>query len=554
MASNATEEEFNFSASLFFNWFDYLVFILMLALPTLIGLYHGCYKGKQNTVSEYMQGGKNMAIFPITMSLISSHVSSSSILALPSEVYEFGTQVMATFILTFFIVYIISSFYLPVFYKLQLNSPYEYLEKRFNRTVRLTTSFMITISVILNIPVVIYIAALAFNQVTGLPVHVITLTMSLICIFYTTVGGLKGVVWSDTFQSLCIFISILVVAVIGCVVAGGPANIYKINSEGHRLEIFKVIWWFTIGLVTINLFSMFVGMLLYARYHDCDPFATKLISRTGQMVPLYIMDIAGHISGLPGTIISGIICASLGTMSASLNSISGTVYEDFLMIFSSKRPTDAQASFAMKIIVVVLGLICVGLVYVVEKLGAILQTAVSLTGMTNGAVVYVFTYGIIFPWGTSLGALTGLISSVTFVGWIAIGAQSAIAEGRLTFPGKITSVDGCSSDLVKQIAHNFTQTYEGVGSPVVTDGTVPLIYQLSYLHYVTSGVLIGFFVGITVDLIVGLQDLNSLDPDLIMPQLQRYVLEKQKTFSKDPVKNDYTLVKLKSDNADEENS
>ncbi|XP_075225889.1 sodium-coupled monocarboxylate transporter 1-like isoform X3 [Lycorma delicatula] len=508
---------------------------------------------------------------------------------------------MATFILTFFIVYIISSFYLPVFYKLQLNSPYEYLEKRFNRTVRLTTSFMITISVILNIPVVIYIAALAFNQVTGLPVHVITLTMSLICIFYTTVGGLKGVVWSDTFQSLCIFISILVVAVIGCVVAGGPANIYKINSEGHRLEIFnmdpnpfvrntfwtvsfgmsilwishlgihpssiqrftalpryedalKVIWWFTIGLVTINLFSMFVGMLLYARYHDCDPFATKLISRTGQMVPLYIMDIAGHISGLPGTIISGIICASLGTMSASLNSISGTVYEDFLMIFSSKRPTDAQASFAMKIIVVVLGLICVGLVYVVEKLGAILQTAVSLTGMTNGAVVYVFTYGIIFPWGTSLGALTGLISSVTFVGWIAIGAQSAIAEGRLTFPGKITSVDGCSSDLVKQIAHNFTQTYEGVGSPVVTDGTVPLIYQLSYLHYVTSGVLIGFFVGITVDLIVGLQDLNSLDPDLIMPQLQRYVLEKQKTFSKDPVKNDYTLVKLKSDNADEENS
>ncbi|XP_075225885.1 sodium-coupled monocarboxylate transporter 2-like [Lycorma delicatula] len=391
----------------------------------------------------------------------------------------------------------------------------------------------------------------------------------------------------------------LIIIVIGCVTAGGPANIYRINSEGHRLEIFnmdpnpfarntfwtvtfgmsilwishlgihpssiqrftalprykdavKVVWWFTIGLNIINLFSIVIGLLLYARYHNCDPLATKLISRTDQIVPLYIMDIAGYISGLRGIIISGVVCSSLGTMSASLNTISGTVYEDYFSIFSSKRPTDGQASFAMKVIVVVLGLICVSLVYVVEKLGSIMQTVVSLTSVSNGAVVYIFTYGIVCPWGTSVGALSGLISSVVFVSWILIGAQSAIAEGRLEFPGKITSVDGCSSDLVTEIVYNFTQTYEGVGSPVVTDGTVPLIYQLSYWHYVTIGVLVGFFVGLAVDLIFGMQDLNSLDPDLIAPQLQRFVLEKQKTTSNDSVKKDYTLVKLKSDNENEE--
>ncbi|XP_075225801.1 sodium-coupled monocarboxylate transporter 1-like [Lycorma delicatula] len=187
MASNVTEDDFNFSTSLLFDWFEFLVFILMLALPTLIGLYHGCYKGKQNTVSEYMHGGKNMGVFPVTMSLLTSHVSSTSILILPSEVYAYGTQMVATYIFTFVIIYIVSSFYLPVFYKLQLNSPYEYLEKRFNHTVRLMTSFMITISVICHIPLVIFTTALALNQVTGFSLHTFALSISLICIFYTSV-------------------------------------------------------------------------------------------------------------------------------------------------------------------------------------------------------------------------------------------------------------------------------------------------------------------------------------------------------------------------------
>lgn len=48
-------------------------------------------------------------------------------------------------------------------------------------------------------------------------------------------------VWSDTLQSVCTFFSMLIILVIGCVTAGGPANIYRINSEGHRLEIFKYV-------------------------------------------------------------------------------------------------------------------------------------------------------------------------------------------------------------------------------------------------------------------------------------------------------------------------
>lgn len=53
-----------------FDTIEYVVFVIMLGMSALIGVYYGWYKGNQNTVSEYMLGGKSMSVFPIAMSLI----------------------------------------------------------------------------------------------------------------------------------------------------------------------------------------------------------------------------------------------------------------------------------------------------------------------------------------------------------------------------------------------------------------------------------------------------------------------------------------------------
>lgn len=60
-------------------------------------------------------------------------------------------------------------------------------------------------------------------------------------------------------------------------------------------------------------------------------------------------------------------------MSAGLNTLAGTFYEDFVTLRLPKKVSDSTASFIMKLIVVVFGCICVALVYVVEKLGPIMQ-------------------------------------------------------------------------------------------------------------------------------------------------------------------------------------
>lgn len=50
---------------------------------------------------------------------------------------------------------------------------------------------------------------------------------------------------------------------------------------------------------------------MYAKYSECDPFATGDVKRKDQLLPYYVMDVAGEVLGLPGLFIAGVVCAAL---------------------------------------------------------------------------------------------------------------------------------------------------------------------------------------------------------------------------------------------------
>lgn len=134
---------------------------------------------------------------------------------------------------------IINHVYLPVFYNLQITSVYEYLEKRFDASTRKFASFLFTLGVFLYLPVVIYVPALAFSAATGINVYYVAPTLGSICIFYTTLGGLKAVVWTDTVQFVVTVGALFTVCVIGVQEVGGLERIWQISKEGKRLDIFE---------------------------------------------------------------------------------------------------------------------------------------------------------------------------------------------------------------------------------------------------------------------------------------------------------------------------
>lgn len=59
-----------------FSWVDYVVFVFMLAISAVVGVYWGFMK-KQTTQADYLLGGRNMKVIPVSMSLVARLVGKS---------------------------------------------------------------------------------------------------------------------------------------------------------------------------------------------------------------------------------------------------------------------------------------------------------------------------------------------------------------------------------------------------------------------------------------------------------------------------------------------
>lgn len=78
--------------------------------------------------------------------------------------------------------------------------------------------------------------------------------------------------------------------------------------------------------------------------------------------------------------------------------MSAVVLEDFVKPFVDKPLSDRAINWIMRSVVVGVGVVCLCLVYVVEKLGTVLQLTMSLEAITNGPLFGIFTVGIFLPW------------------------------------------------------------------------------------------------------------------------------------------------------------
>nr|CAD7415142.1 unnamed protein product [Timema poppensis] len=206
------------------------------------------------------------------------------------------------------------------------------------------------------------------------------------------------------------------------------------------------------------------------------------------------------------------------TLSTGLNSTAGVILEDFCKPHRKEPLTERQMNIIMKTVVVVAGLMCIALVFVVEKLGTVLQMMSSLAGIANGPLIGVFTAGLFLPWVNSKGVFIGGLSGLGFVAWLSLGAQAAIASKRLTFPTKPVSVEGCTYSFVSQ---NSTTT-------VPVDTEVFGMYRLSYMWYYMVGCVVTILVSLVVSLLTQTKDMSPVDPKLLSPLIRRFMPAKKK--------------------------
>lgn len=104
---------------------DYVVFAISLGLSALIGFYYYCSGGKQRTNKEYLHANKSMGVGPVAISLMASFMSAITLLGVPAENYNYGTQFVAINISYVIGTPLAAYVFIPVFYNLNLTSAYE---------------------------------------------------------------------------------------------------------------------------------------------------------------------------------------------------------------------------------------------------------------------------------------------------------------------------------------------------------------------------------------------------------------------------------------------
>jgi sodium-coupled monocarboxylate transporter 8/12 len=205
------------------------------------------------------------------------------------------------------------------------------------------------------------------------------------------------------------------------------------------------------------------------------------------------------IPGVAGLFLGALFCASLSSVSSSLNSQSSIIWTDFLCIFAYfKQFDDTQSLRTNKLIVLICGLVSTALSFAVSVIGGNL---IQISSILNGAFVApltgLFVLGLFFSISNSVGAIAGTVCGFIASCWISFGVFIV----KPTFPKLSTSIEGCSGyETTNMTTLTSFQFYSSTETPELNLG-FNKFYYLSYMWYTTFGTLVTVVFGLLFSLV-----------------------------------------------------
>lgn len=542
-----------------FSVWDYVVFAASLLLSLAIGLRYAFTGGKQMTTDEFLMANRKMGYGPVALSLMVTFISAVSVLGVPAEIFVHGTDYCYLTISYFLCFPVVAHIFIPVFYKLKITSVYEYLELRFSKFVRICGTIIYMLMLIIYMGVVLYTPALALNTVTDVNVWISVVILCVICTLYTTLGGLKAVIWTDVFQAIVMFGGQTIVLVLGVYKVGGMDEVWRINKESGKISHISfnpspferhTFWTLAVGgafmclslygtsqtavqrylscetmkdaqitaylnlplLIIVMVINGLLGITAYAVYHCENPLATGAISKSDQLLIFFMLDVLNGYPGLPGIFVACLFSAALSTISSCFNALATLTMHDLVQPFINL--TDRQALFYSKLIACGYGILCLAMAGIASTMGSVLIAAISIFGIIGGPLLGLFILGIFFRHANTTGAIIGFFSGLTFIFIVGFGSiiyyileVSKLSKFKLqddTCANNFT-VTGNSNFTTPSIIYNTT-----AANDTNIEDTSPLstinehkklydgfnyIFKLSYLWYSGTSALVVVVIG-----------------------------------------------------------
>lgn len=439
---------------------DFLVLVVYLLMVLFAGLK---FSKKDMQGKEFFKGDGTIPWWVTSVSIFATLLSPISFLSLAGNSYG-GTWILWFAQLGIFIAIPLTiRYFLPLYSRLQIDTAYEYLEKRYeSKGLRVIGALMFIVYQIGRMSIIMYLPSIVLADLTGISVNILIIVMGIIAIIYSYTGGIKSVLWTDFIQGMVLIVGVTcTLFYLISNIDGGFQSIFSSfstqekflsNNEvlfdsnilkssvfiivvGAGLNTFSsyvssqdIVQRFTTttdiselkkmtygnGLLSIGLATIFylIGTGLYVFYSQ-NPDLIQTVKQD-QIFASYI---AYQLpAGVTGILLAAIYAASQSTLSTGLNSVATSWTLDIQTIFSKDLDFKTQTKIAQYISLGVgIASILISIILANGEIKSAYEWFNSFMGLVLGVLAGIFVLGAFSKNATKLGAYSGFFVSAVAV-------------------------------------------------------------------------------------------------------------------------------------------
>ncbi|MDI9612251.1 MAG: sodium:solute symporter [Acidobacteriota bacterium] len=469
-----------------FNWLDWIIVLAYLLGITLFGLH---FRKKQQSMHTYFLGGKTVPAWALALSIVGTETSTLTIISTPGIAFA-GNLSFLQLIMGYLVGRVIISLILiPAYFKGEMYTAYELMQRRFGPRVKHATASMFLVTRALAEGVRVFAIAIVVGIVLGSGDIWSILIISALTLIYTFQGGFTAVIWTDVVQLGiylgCTAITFFVILGLipngweGVMAAAGPkfavwnfspdisipytfwAGIIGgafLTTASHGVDQLIVqrllaakterdskIALLSSGVIVLLQFTLFlvIGIMLYSFYHYRPDLAAP--AAADRIFPDFIVNYLPH--GVRGIMVAAILAAAMSNLSSALNAMASTTVVDFVRPFVKADLSAASQLRISRWFTVFWGVALAALAVLSRGVGSVLEAGLTIASITYGSMLGVFLLGVLTKRANERGAILGM--AVGLVSMLGVWAASDIAFTWYVLVGTvITFATGYGASLL----------------------------------------------------------------------------------------------------------
>lgn len=424
-------------------------------------------RDKATTSQDYFLASKALPWWAVGGSLIASNISTEQIMGMNGSGFEIGMAIASYELMAAITLIIVAKFFLPVFIKEGISTMPQFLERRYNKSVRSIMSvFWVGLFVFINITSVLYLGGLAIQSLLGIKLIYGIFGLVIYSASFSIFGGLKAVVWTDVIQVVVLVLggtlaSYFVVAAVGdgSFFAGvsmlfektperfnmifSPTDTYVEQLTGEIKSSYSLLPGFAVlfgGMWIANIYywgnnQYIIQRALAAKSLGEAQRGVAFAAFIKLFMPIIVVlpgiaafilnaDIAkadeafpwvlnNYVStGFKGLTFAALVAAIGSSISSMVNSASTIFTLDIYKQHINKEASEARLVRVGKIAATVALLIGAMLGPLLGNLGQVVQFIQEYTGFISPGVVVVFIFGMYWKRATPNAGLAVVIASI----------------------------------------------------------------------------------------------------------------------------------------------